>query len=243
MTIGIYSLYWEEQDLIYIGQSQNIEGRFKEHTNDLSKNKHSNYKVQDAYHKYGLPELIILEKCELSQLNDLEIVWQKEFNSLDSLDLIEAGQVGYGTNSNASKYSKLQILLIFRSLYLTAIPYQEIADKYTAKKSLVADIGRGKTHLWLKEKYPKQYMKIGTNRLIRKALNKPTIGRILGSKQIQSPDGIIFTIDNLTEFCNNHPEFIESSIHNFYVGIGRVLDKSRKTYKGWRQISPSNISL
>lgn len=60
MTIGIYSLYWEEQDLIYIGQSQNIERRFTEHLYKLKNNTHTNYKVQKAYITYGLPSTNIL---------------------------------------------------------------------------------------------------------------------------------------------------------------------------------------
>lgn len=99
MAIGIYALYWEEQDLIYIGQSQNIERRFSEHIYKLTNTKHTNYKVQNAYNLYGLPVLNILEQCEISELNTLEISYTKEFNGLDKhrgLCLIEAGNVGWG---------------------------------------------------------------------------------------------------------------------------------------------------
>ena len=44
MTTGIYALYWEEQDLIYIGKAQKIEKRFKDHLSKLISGK-------EKYHK------------------------------------------------------------------------------------------------------------------------------------------------------------------------------------------------
>lgn len=55
MTIGIYALYWEEQDLVYVGQSQDIARRFTEHKRKLKNTSHTNYKVQAAYNLYGIP--------------------------------------------------------------------------------------------------------------------------------------------------------------------------------------------
>ena len=111
MTTGIYSLYWEKQDLVYIGLSQNIERRFKDHLNTLKNNKHTNYKVQNTFNNYGEPKLIIIEECIIEELNDKEIFWTKEFNSINNgLNIIEAGQAGFGTNSSNSKYSKEQII-------------------------------------------------------------------------------------------------------------------------------------
>ena len=42
MTMGIYALYWQEQDLIYIGQSKEIERRFKDHLRELEACIHCN---------------------------------------------------------------------------------------------------------------------------------------------------------------------------------------------------------
>jgi predicted GIY-YIG superfamily endonuclease len=74
MTIGIYALYWEEQDLIYIGESDNIERRFKEHLKMLETNKHFNYRVQEVYNTYGLPLFQILEECHINELKIKEVV-------------------------------------------------------------------------------------------------------------------------------------------------------------------------
>ena len=84
MTIGIYALYWEEPDLVYIGQSKDIEARFYEHERLLKVGKHPNYKVNRAYNNYGLPEFFIIEKCGLNELNNLEIKWMAECSSLEN---------------------------------------------------------------------------------------------------------------------------------------------------------------
>lgn len=49
MNSGIYALYWWEQDLVYIGLSQNLSSRKLEHLNKLKNNRHTNYKVQNTY--------------------------------------------------------------------------------------------------------------------------------------------------------------------------------------------------
>lgn len=88
MTVGIYALYWEEQDLVYIGQSSRLEARHKEHLVDLSQKIHSNYKVQESYNSYGEPKHIIIEYCKIEELDALEIYWTNEFNSLNPLRVL-----------------------------------------------------------------------------------------------------------------------------------------------------------
>lgn len=196
MTIGIYSLYWEEQDLIYIGQSQNIERRFREHILDLTNNRHSNYKVQNTYNKFGLPKFIIIEECNLINLNDLEIYWQHEFNSLNSLDLVKAGQVGSGINSNNSKYSKMQILKVFRLLYSTNLTHEKVSNKTLSSINLSQAIFIGKSHLWLKEKYPILYTRMQNT--IRNG------NYTLEYKKLKSPEGVIYEFQNIREFSRIH---------------------------------------
>jgi group I intron endonuclease len=168
--VGIYALYWEVSSMVYIGQSQQINRRFSEHIAMLKAGKHTNYKVTEQYSLYGLPELIILETCDVSKLNELEIAWTREFNSIEEgLNIVEAGNVGYGSNSNASKYSKLQILKVFRALYSGSIliTYKNISLNLGVNESLVADISRGSSHNWLQHKYPFLYRKMLSNKGLR----------------------------------------------------------------------------
>ena len=163
--VGIYALWFEKSSMVYIGQSQNIESRYTEHLYKLKNNRHTNYRVKDEYVKYGAPELVILEKCSIGYLNDLEVIWTAEFNSIkEGLNIIEAGEVGYGANSNSSKYSKIQLLRVFSLLYKTDLMQTEIAKKTGVNRSSVSDIKNGNSHLWLKDVYPAKYIKMKTIR-------------------------------------------------------------------------------
>ena len=53
MTCGIYKIYCDSNNRTYIGSSNNIERRFKEHLGDLRNNRHSNQYLQNSYNKYG----------------------------------------------------------------------------------------------------------------------------------------------------------------------------------------------
>lgn len=237
MTIGIYALYWEEQDLIYIGQSVNIENRYKEHLRNLIGNKHTNYKVQNAYELYGNPRHIILEECLPDLLYAKEVAWTKEFNSLlNGLNIIEPGVVGYGPYSGYSKYSKIKVLKVFSLLYRTTLPYSEIASKLSVKIGLPQDISTGYSHTWLKEFYPEKYLQMTSNRNIRVLRNE---GSKLGLVNINlvSPLGEVYLdIKNIKKFCENIPEF-SSNLKNAQVGIGRIINKVRKKYRGWKLLT------
>lgn len=236
MTIGIYALYWEDQDLIYIGLSEDVEGRYRDHLRLCRGNKHTNYKVQDAFYKYGSPNLVIIEKCLISELNDKEIYWTREFNSInDGLNIVEAGLVGWGTLSNSSKYSKRQILKVFSLLYKSTLSHKCISIKSKVSASLPQDIVLGKSHLWLREAYPKQYSLMKENRAERIPSNNGALFQNRGIKlpTIVSPEGIIYNeISNLTEFCKTIPLF-SINIKNSMKGLSKVILGERNQYKGW----------
>jgi hypothetical protein len=232
--IGIYALYWENISQVYIGQSQNIELRFKEHLRKCWKGIHTNYKVQNTYNLYGKPELVILEQCTVDELNQLEVEWTLEFDSINNgLNITEAGSVGYGTNSNASKYSKLQILLIFRALSAeNRFSNKEIAEQNGVSVSLIKDIFSEKTHTWLKEKYPFRYRLL----INRKHLGNNGATLSLNKKYseiwLKSPNGDVFQIsEGYANFCRSQPS-LKNLVKNS-KNIGRLIDGSRKTWYGW----------
>jgi hypothetical protein len=231
MTIGIYALYWEEQDLIYIGQSQNIKSRFKEHSSKLIRNKHTNYKVQNVYNIYGAPQLYTVEECNLNLLNELEIYWTEDFDSLNpqkGLNIIEAGTVGFGVNSNSSKYSKRQILKTFSLLYSTKLSYREISSKTGVSSGTVCDISNGYTHSWLKEGYPYKYI------LMLHRTSRQTCAKTLGRQypKLISPDNIEYSVENILQFCSHHP-VLSLNIENSRKNIGRLLLRTRSSWHGW----------
>lgn len=76
MTCGIYKIYNTIEDKCYIGQSLDIEKRWKGHVNELKKGKHINKKLQLAFDKYGI------EAFEFSILKEVEdLIWIDYYES------------------------------------------------------------------------------------------------------------------------------------------------------------------
>lgn len=221
---GIYALYWWEQDLIYIGLSQSLALRKREHLYKCKNNKHTNYKVQEAYNLYGEPEFIVLEFCKVSELAIKEIYWCNEFKALEinGLCLVEPGTVGFGASSNASKYTKLQILKVFSLLYKGKHTISQISSRLGVKESLCIDIAKGNTHGWLEEKYPKQYA------LMLNIKDRSKIKYRINKKATLQKEGILYDVYCVKEFCRT---VFGKDTHS--SGICRVISGKRDSYKGF----------
>jgi group I intron endonuclease len=112
MSIGIYKIT-NPTGKIYIGQSINIEKRWKYYISEsLNKRDHQN-KLFNSLKKYGPENHIfeIIEKCSIEQLNEREIYWGEYFNCTDQkigLNLRELGKQGQWTEEAKLKLSKSQ---------------------------------------------------------------------------------------------------------------------------------------
>jgi len=223
---GIYALWFEESSMIYIGQSQDIKRRFRQHIKGLEASRHTNYKVQDHFSRFGMPEFIILEECSINALNDLEVAWTAEFDSINNgLNIIEAGQVGWGTNSNFSKYSKIQILRAFSLLYKTNLPQAEIARKIKMSKTTISAIKNSKSHLWLRDKYPNQYVAMKDRQTLYNTGSCST--------WFIAPNGDIVYIKNATQYAKDNSISYEKAFSN---GLSKLKLGQRKQYKGWKTL-------
>jgi len=223
MNSGIYALYWWEQDLVYVGLSQNLDQRKKEHLRMLKSSTHTNYKVQNAYNTYGVPEFIVLEYCSLQELPDKEVYWCNEFDALgkNGLCLVEPGVVGFGVNSNSSKYTKFQILKVFSLLYKGVLPNPVIAKQCGVDVSLVHGICRGLCHLWLKSEYPDKYQKMIS--LDRRDIS---FGFELKGILQHRVTGKVYHVYNAAKFCKENPEL------NLRANkLNEVLAKSRISHR------------
>lgn len=226
MTIGIYSLYWEEPDLIYIGQSSNIETRLKKHLSMLKCNTHPNYKVQRAYDNFGAPTTGILDKCEILELDSLEATYISEFNSIGSgLNICEV-QSGNGisyANPNA-KYSKYKLLRVFARLASGNYSMQEVSSKEDVSRGLVSRIAAGTHHRWLAEEYPDKYAIIIAT-MFNNKLHNSRGGRSEISAKLVSPNGTPIEFTNITKFCK------ENNLHQ--SAISMLLAGKRNSHKGY----------
>lgn len=82
MKSGIYSIINLVNDKIYVGQSIDIKRRLRNHKNDLKKNRHDNFKLQNSFNKHGLScfKFDILEYCLPESLTEREQFWINKFN-------------------------------------------------------------------------------------------------------------------------------------------------------------------
>ena len=69
VTVGIYKIMNTATGDFYIGSSNNIPARIRQHCSNLANNKHCNQHLQNAYNKYGKQafEFIAILLCSIEQ--------------------------------------------------------------------------------------------------------------------------------------------------------------------------------
>lgn len=90
---GIYKIVNNVNNKVYIGQSINIEARWKDHINALNRNDSNCTLLQRAWNKYKQVSFSfeILELCAEEQLDDIEIKYIELYDSINHGYNIEAG--------------------------------------------------------------------------------------------------------------------------------------------------------
>lgn len=56
MKSGVYKLYWDDCQWVYIGKSVEIETRYLNHITALKRNDHANKRFLKIYLEYGIPK-------------------------------------------------------------------------------------------------------------------------------------------------------------------------------------------
>lgn len=168
MTVGIYLLHFEDVNEVYIGKSVDIHSRYLKHLAELRQDKHYNSKLQNLYYTHGTPNIMILEECKESELNNAEITWIKEFDSFkNGINRTPGGEGGIsGEDSPTAKHTESTYLEILTLLATTDFTAEYIANIVGATKDIVAHISSGRSHIYLKDKYPELYQKM---------INRPAI--------------------------------------------------------------------
>lgn len=230
MTVGIYCLYFEQdRDLdtgYYIGQSININKRFKDHCSTLEKHIHRNYKLQNAYSIYGLPTMSILTVCsDTSSLNDCEIYWINEFDSYYSgLNLTLGGDcTGYGHLNPGAKHDEETYLSILNMLAYSNLSRKDISLKLDVSEEIVKQISLGARHTYLEISHPIEYSIMRSKYTQCRSANAKQQGIIY--PEVLSPVGEVHIISNLSEFCRQHK--LDTST------MCKVMNKKLNQHKGW----------
>lgn len=152
-TIGIYKITNKINGKAYIGQSINIEKRWKNHKIDyLNKNSHSyDYPLYRAFRKYGINNFTfeIIEECKEKKLNEKEIFWIEHYNTFFN---------GYNQTlggDHGKSVPKENILGIFEDLENTQLTHREIAKRRNVSIEMVDGINTGR-HWHQNREYPIQ---------------------------------------------------------------------------------------
>lgn len=166
MSSGIYKLIFNNCNLIYIGQSKELEKRFIEHKKTLLNNTAS-YKLMCAYILYGIPSIEILEYCD-TDLDDRELYYITKYNTVESgLNIVGYSivnptiQVAKGYMPNGSKYSEevyynILMYCIDPSVDET-VPSIYISDALEIDVDTVHNVRCLKSHKWLKARFREEY--------------------------------------------------------------------------------------
>lgn len=227
MSIGIYSLEFSN-NLVYIGQSIDIETRYKKHCRELKNNTHINQKLQSAYRIFGMPKLHILLECCKDELNDNEIAAIEVYDAVNNgLNIAPGGGATNGLVGELhpfSKYSNEQLINAVKYLaYNLDKPLKLCADILNIEYGTIRGLAIGDRHTWIKNIIPNEYnLLIGHigKRSINTSHNKGKNYVIL------CPNGIKYNVYNINEFAR---------IHNLSASnLQKVLVNKRKSHKGWK---------
>lgn len=153
--IGIYKIENLINHKIYIGQSIHIKRRWMEHCIPSS-----NSVISKAIYKYGKENFSfqILEECSIEELNDKELYYIQQYNSLvpNGYNIQEYQD---GIYNNYSDYSKDTLLQIIYLLENTEMEISLIAKKFNVSKWAIYRINNGETHKMPEIMYPIRKLK------------------------------------------------------------------------------------
>lgn len=145
----IYKIENKKDGKVYVGQTNRwLEERVKVHKSRLKNNVHENRYLQSAWNKYGEDSLIfdILQECDSSELDELEVFWISFFNSTERTN-------GYNFETGGSTSKELALetrRLKGRRVILTNTmecfySASEAARKYGLSQGSITKCCRGKT--------------------------------------------------------------------------------------------------
>lgn len=147
---GIYKIENLVNHKIYVGQSINIERRWKEHCYPSTKSL-----ISLAIKEYGKENFSfqILEECLQDELNEKEDYYIQKFNCIvpNGYNVKEHSD---GKETTFCYYDKETFLSIVKDIKENFLSFQEIGEKYDISTRLVYYINNGDFHYLQNENYP-----------------------------------------------------------------------------------------
>lgn len=228
MTMGIYLLKFKGTDYVYIGQSVDVEDRYKAHLSSMTCGT-CTYKLHAAYILFNKPELVLLEECGFEELDSKEKYYIEKYNStvtgLNILTETICKKSIKGYIPSTSKYSEevyFNILICLINNY--TLSNRDIASRTNTDITTVNNMRKLGYYKWLKTRYPEEYKileDLYENPPIKPLQPKPTEYY----PSIVSPTGEVFTIPygKASEFAKTN-KIIRSQLRGLFSGhIPQVL--------------------
>lgn len=228
MTIGIYRLCFSGTDSCYIGQSINIEKRYKQHLSSLVDGS-ATKKMLTAFSRFGLPRLEILCECSAEELDALEVEAISIFDSVNNgFNLLTSKTPNLcGEEHSRSKYKNTSIIEAAQLLTDPNNTFKQVSDLTGIAINTVRDIANLNCHGWLEEILPEIYKKLVSIKGTRNGIRKSAKSLNIEYPDVVSPSGQVYTsISNVRDFCRQHT-LDQSHFLKLLKGI-------YKQHKGWR---------
>lgn len=170
--IGIYLITNMVNKKVYVGQSLNIEKRYKEHLRSGQPDKYSIKNERDtktpihlAMQKYGVEnfQLRVLELCDKESLNEKEKQWIKYYKAKDfsCYNIADGGQDSFALKGEYHSQAKLSQKDVdeIKRLIKQGTDFNSILKIFPfISKSSLSMINQGKTWFDEREKYPLRKM-------------------------------------------------------------------------------------
>lgn len=233
---GIYAIKNIINNKVYIGQSVDINKRFKQHLWGLNHNRHDNPHLQNSWNKYKEEnfEFIVLEEVEdINNLDIQEQYWIDEFNSYnDGYNLKLGGVSGRGYKfSEKSKQKMSEAKKGKPSPNKGVSPSKETREKIRESNILyyqnnpVSEETRRKISITSKGRKCKEEVK---EKLRQDRIGKPRPREYL-EKAWEANRGRIFTAEQKKELSNR------------MLGKTHTKETREKISKGHRRFSDEDI--
>lgn len=224
---GIYKFTNVINGKSYIGQSVDIKRRYKEHKN----RKDENTLFHAAIKEYGFENFVfsIIEVCNIDELNDKEIFYIKEYNTLipNGYNVSEGGHHGHPMKlSSVDDVSA--IIYLLKNTDMTNI---EIGSLYEVSDQTVSDINNGR--IWRNDsivypirdrRTPRKYCQS-----CGKELYKYTQGDLCRECILNLPRHMRYK----KEIPITKDELLELLYKNSFAFIGRMFGVSDNTVRVW----------
>jgi len=216
----IYKISFDSTNQVYIGHSLNPEQRFKRHLQQLRDGIHHSKKLQQAYDLYQtIPNLDILEECEVKNALLQEKYWIEQFNSYyNGYNGTPGGEsLGIGEDCPASRYCLDDYKAILCFLAYTDMRTNQIAKELDVGQGVVLNISSQTNHLYLKDLMPIEW-----NMMQQKKRHHPNWRTY---PNVKSPEGKIYEVFSARKFSREH--------NLDQADFGKLLNGKKPQCKGW----------